>query len=220
MYKHHFTSSDTNISLELEGKKVYLDTAISVAYTSNITSVPVYELGSPEAKFFSSGNILIQGQLDIVFTGFEYIPRILAYLVDAEQYVPAEKKSITDLDSMVDSELESLSGKQKSEGYNALPNTYSSTPYANPLPITATKQLTNKVGDSLVAFRQPLNLLIDLDNMNATMNGSKSVIKIKDAKFISHSFATTSRDDTSIVMRYTFFAKNVEGVEQQIKRKQ
>ena len=207
MYKHHFTSSDTNISLELEGKKVYLDTAISVAYTSNITSVPVYELGSPEAKFFSSGNILIQGQLDIVFTGFEYMPRILAYLVDAEQYVPAEKKSTTDLDSMVDSELESLSGKQKNEGYNVLP-------------ITAPKQLTNKVGDSLVDFRQPLNLLIDLDNMNATMNGSKSVIKIKDAKFISHSFATTSRDDTSIVMRYTFFAKNVEGVEQQIKRKQ
>lgn len=203
MYKHHFTSSDTNISLELEGKKVYLDTAISVAYTSNITSVPVYELGSPEAKFFSSGNILIQGQLDIVFTGFEYIPRILAYLVDAEQYVPAEKKSTTDLDSMVDSELESLSGKQKNEGY-----------------IVPPKQLTNKVGDSLVDFRQPLNLLIDLDNMNATMNGSKSVIKIKDAKFISHSFATTSRDDTSIVMRYTFFAKNVEGVEQQIKRKQ
>lgn len=220
MYKHHFTSSDTNISLELEGKKVYLDTAISIAYTSNITSVPIYELGSPEAKFFSAGNILIQGQLDIVFTGFEYIPRILSYLVDSQQYVPAEKKSTADLDSMVASELESLADKQRSEGYTVLPDTYSSIPYTRDLDPVPVKQLTNKVGDSLVSFRQPINLLIDLDNMNATMNGSKSVIKIREAKFISHSFATTSRDDTSIVMRYTFFAKNVEGVEQQIKRKQ
>lgn len=217
MYKHHFTSADTNVSLELDGKKVYLDTAISIAYTTNITSVPVYELGSTEAKFFSSGNILIQGQLDMVFTGFEYIPKILAYLVDAEQYVAAEKKPVAALNDLPDTEIENLAAKQKSEGYTVLANTYSSSVYTQQLNPNI-KQLTNKVGDSLVAFRRPVNLLIDLDNTNATMNGSKSVVRIRDAKFISHSFATTSRDDTSIVMRYTFFAKNVEGVEQQIKR--
>ena len=91
MYAHHFTSSDVNISLELESKKVYLDTAVSIAYTTNITSVPVYELGSPVLKFFSSGNVLVQGQLDLVFTGFEYIPRILAYLIDAQEFKAPEK---------------------------------------------------------------------------------------------------------------------------------
>ena len=217
MYEHHFTSSDVNISLELESKKVYLDTAVSVAYTTNITSVPVYELGSPELKFFSSGNILVQGQLDIVFTGFEYIPRILSYLIDAKEFKAPEKKSIAQLEAMTTDDIDKLIA----DGYNVRPDTYRSTPYtSNQLKnLNTVKQLSNKIGDSLVSFRRPIDINLDLDNMNATMNGHKSVLKIRGCKFISHSFASTSRDDTSIVLRYTFLAKNVEGVPQQITRK-
>ncbi len=212
MYTHHFTSSDVNISLELESKKVYLDTAVSIAYTTNITSVPVYELGSPVLKFFSSGNVLVQGQLDLVFTGFEYIPRILAYLIDAQEFKAPEKKSIAQLESMTTDDIEKL----VADGYNVKPETYRSNQLKN---LDTVKQLSNKIGDSLVSFRRPIDINLDLDNMNATMNGYKSVLKIKGCKFTSHSFATTSRDDTSIVLRYTFLAQNVEGVAQQITRK-
>ena len=213
MYAHHFTSSDVNISLELESKKVYLDTAVSIAYTTNITSVPVYELGSPILKFFSSGNVLVQGQLDLVFTGFEYIPRILAYLIDAQEFKAPEKKSIAQLESMTTDAIEKLIA----DGYNVKPEIpYTSNQLKN---IDTVKQLSNKIGDSLVSFRRPIDINLDLDNMNATMNGYKSVLKIKGCKFTSHSFATTSRDDTSIVLRYTFLAQNVEGVAQQITRK-
>ena len=217
MYAHHFTSSDVNISLELESKKVYLDTAVSIAYTTNITSVPVYELGSPVLKFFSSGNVLVQGQLDLVFTGFEYIPRILAYLIDAQEFKAPEKKSTAQLESMTTDDIEKL----VADGYNVKPETYRDIPYtSNQLKnLDTVKQLSNKIGDSLVSFRRPIDINLDLDNMNATMNGYKSVLKIKGCKFTSHSFATTSRDDTSIVLRYTFLAQNVEGIAQQITRK-
>lgn len=217
MYQHHFTSSDVNIAFELGSKKVYLDTAISVAYTTNITSVPIYELGSPITRFFSSGNTLVQGQLDIVFTGFEYIPKILSYLIDDKTFKPVAKKSSKDLSSLSVDGLQTLI----ESGYRTVnPDSYSDIKYSN-LNTKNDKNLptlSNKIGDSLVGFRQLIDISLDLDNMNATMNGSKSVLKIKGVKFMSHSFATTSRDDTSIILRYTFLAKDIERLDKTFNR--
>lgn len=185
IYDHYFTGSDVNIFLHFPptGKTVNIDKAIAIAYTHSISSVPIYTLGSLEPLYFTRGNSVVQGQLDLAFKSTEYIKTAINYLVSTS--VAPKSKSKKKPSEMTTEELRE---EQR-----------------------AVSTDSDLVMDTKSLIEQPslFNLIIMYNNSNSNMEGSQDSITIAGIKFTGQSQAVNSQDDTSLVDRYTFLAKNI-----------
>lgn len=189
MYQHYYTSSDVTVDLYCPStsKRVNLDTTIGIAYNENVSSVPVYTLGNSIPTFFSKGNSLVQGQIDLVFTGTDYLVTVLEELLNVnfnqkKTTVANTKKkqegSFLDLDTMSEDELIDYKEAMKT------------VPLASPR--------------SLVDLLIPLEIIVTFNNTNATMDGNTTTTRIEHVKFYSKAKGVSSQDDVNLVTRLSF----------------
>ena len=212
VYDHYFTSVDVtiDISYPTTNKRVNIDKAVAIAYTHNVSSIPVYTLGSSVPFFYSKGNSLVQGQLDLAFKSTDYLRTALNYLVDSETNVMLNYRGLvanpskydplkTKISTLVDNDEELLRelAELNNEEYGELQNTLKIQNITIP-----EKSLLNVQG--------LFNIIITYDNGNSNMPGSQSIITLEGVKFTSQSSAINSQDDTALVDRFSFMARNIK----------
>ncbi|AND75193.1 hypothetical protein FDH01_gp032 [Acinetobacter phage vB_AbaM_ME3] len=186
IYDHYYTASDVNVFLHFPptGKTVNIDKAVAIAYTHNISSVPIYTLGSLEPLYFTRGNSIVQGQLDLAFKSTLYLKTAINYLVtNTKETTPKTTKKPAN--KMTTEELRE-SQREVATGSDL--------------------QMESK---SLIQQPSLFDIRIVYNNSNSNMAGNQETIILQGIKFTGQSQATNSHDDTALVDRYTFLAKNI-----------
>lgn len=186
-YDHYYTSVDVTVDLiyPATGNRVNIDKAVAIAFTHNISSVPIYTLGTLVPYFYSKGNSLVQGQLDIAFKNTEYMRKALDYLVSADTDYASDKLTLQELNKMSNEEYMKLQESISLQG------------------VTMTEK-------SLLNVPGLLNILITYNNTNSNMGGVHSTILLEGVKFVSQSSAVNSQDDSALVDRFSFMARNIK----------
>lgn len=230
-YQHYYTSNDVNVYLESTintSKVVHLDQLVSIAYTHNVSTVPLYGLGKLEPIFFSRGNSLIQGQLDIAFTNTSYIKTGLDYigvtLEEVEKYLSGSTSSTSSSTSTATNTLVysssaatdtsvTVEGNEKvtlADGTTKSINDLSNEEFKKLSENSATTGTGTVTTKSIIDIVSPFNIRIDYNNTNSSTDGVSSNITIVGAKFNAESVAISAHDDTALVVRLLFMAKNVK----------
>lgn len=210
MYDHYYTAADVVVDLYCPAtqKRVNLDTTVSIAYTHNISTVPVYTLGNLEPYFFSKGNSLVQGQLDIAFKSTEYMRIVIDEIVTASTGLQVFQNGIREDDEgklyASASVIETNIGKTVEEMDKI------STEQLKKISNTMSVQGKTLKEKSLVNVPFLLDIIIIFNNSNSNMMGVQSIVTLKGVKFTAQSLALSSHDDTAIVERFGFMARNIK----------
>jgi hypothetical protein len=82
----YYSASDASIFImnPSSGKSIHLDKANGIQISSSRKTTPIYALGHPEYAFLASGNIIIEGFLEINFIHQEYLARALTNVLDGK----------------------------------------------------------------------------------------------------------------------------------------
>lgn len=190
IYDLYYSASDVNIYLyyPITDKKVHLDKAMGVSYTHNMSSAPVYTLGDVNPTFFSRGNSLIQGNLDLAFKSTVYLQKTINYLLDSAGR-EAQKKAL----------------EAKAQSQNARGLTEEEVKQLYILQTSAVPKMTdNSISDIFGLFE----IHIEYDNTNATQDGTYHMIKLEGIKFIGEAMSIHSSQEAALVDRYMFLGKN------------
>lgn len=205
MYQHYYTAADVTIAFESKrsGTRLVVDQAVAIAYTHNVSTVPVYTLGDYNPSFFSQGNSLVQGQLDLAFSSTEYLVTGLRALIanGGSDYVihhPIDKENYQTSVSLKGTQGQARELRNLSKEEFAL--------IVNDIEVD-TMRIDSK---SIIDIPDLFDIIITYDNTNSNMNGIQSTTVIKDVKLNSQSTAINSVDDTSLVDRISFLAKNIK----------
>lgn len=189
LYDHYFTASDVNIFLTnpLNNKTLQVDKAMGIGWSHSLSSSPVYTIGNRDPAFFSQGNSVVQGSLDIAFKSVDYMRYAINYLKD----VDAIKDRLAELSDKVDND--SITGDEVGE--------------------LLTLRESDKIqvySPSIVNFNIPLNITISFDNSNYTSSVYEtSDITLYGVKIQGQQMAIHTADEHILVDKYTFLAKNV-----------
>lgn len=190
VYDLYYSASDVNIYLyyPVTDKSVHLDKAMGVSFTHNMSSAPVYTLGNVEPTFFSRGNSLIQGNLDLAFKSTVYLQKTINHLLNA-----------TGKDARIKAlNVKATSGSGKGLTENEVKELYN-------LQTSSVPSMTaNSISDIFGLFE----IHIEFDNTNATQDGNYHKIKLEGIKFIGQMMSVHSGQEAALVDRYTFLGKN------------
>lgn len=190
IYDLYYSASDVNIYLyyPVTDKSVHLDKAMGVSFTHNMSSAPVYTLGNVEPTFFSRGNSLIQGNLDLAFKSTVYLQKTINHLLNAAGK-DARIKALN---------VKATSGSGKGLTENEVKELYN-------LQTSSVPSMTaNSISDIFGLFE----IHIEFDNTNATQDGTYHKIKLEGIKFIGQMMSVHSGQEAALVDRYTFLGKN------------
>lgn len=188
MYDFYFTASDCNVYLinPLIDRKIQIDKAIGIGWSQTISSSPIYTLGNSEPSFFSRGNSLVQGSIELAFKSTEYMGTAFKYLTGRDA-LEAKKKEL-------------MNDKQE----------FTSTEAAYLYTTLEAMTTIDSTEISLSNIDAPLNIEVVFDNSNELSDSSTSSnIIIKGVKFISSGTAIHSGNEQALTYRYAFMAKNV-----------
>lgn len=188
LYDHYFTASDVNIYLRypLTDRRVLVDKALGIGFNHSMSSAPVYVLGISDPAFFTRGNSLIQGNLDLAFKSTTYLQKGIRYLLNQDG-LASEKKALM--------AKASTKAKLTPEEVRRL----------------ATLQISGITSMETTSISQIFSLfeiIIEFNNTNATTDGEQSTLTIEGVKFTSQGMSVYSTEESSLVDRYTFLAKN------------
>lgn len=211
IYQHYYTASDVTVDLysPATDKRVNIDQLVSIAYTHNISTAPIYTLGTLEPYFFSKGNSLVQGQMDIAFTDTEYMRYAINYLIQPRDSVQVSEASLVD---GKDGELHSYKtvGTSKDNFYKFKEVSEMSDDELREMQ-SLQRMAGNKLEEkSLINVPGVLDIIITMDNTNSSMDGINSTITLKGTKFNAQSMAVSSQDETVLLERFMFMAKNIK----------
>ena len=190
IYDLYYSASDVNIYLyyPVTDRSVHLDKAMGVSFTHNMSSAPVYTLGNVEPTFFSRGNSLIQGNLDLAFKSTVYLQKTINYLLNTTGR---------------DAKIKALNAKAVSGANKGL--TESEVRELYNLQTSSVPSMTaNSISDIFGLFE----IHIEFDNTNATQDGNYHKIKLEGIKFIGQMMSVHSGQEAALVDRYTFLGKN------------
>ena len=190
LYDLYYSASDVNIYLyyPITDKKVHLDKAMGVSFTHNMSSAPVYTLGNVNPTFFSRGNSLIQGNLDLAFKSTVYLQKTINHLLDSKTR---------------EARMKSLEAKIQSQNTRELTEEEVKELYT--LQTSAVPVMTANSISSIFGF---FEIHIEYDNTNATQDGTYHMIKLEGIKFISEAMSIHSSQEAALVDRYMFLGKN------------
>lgn len=211
IYDHYYTSSDVTVDLHCPAtdKRINIDTAVAIAYTHNISTVPVYTLGNLEPYFFSKGNSLVQGQLDLAFKSTEYMRIVINELVSSTTNLAIVNNGIRVDDKGKTTASASLINKRSNKVITEELNKLTTEELSN-LENTMNVQGQSLSEKSLVNVPFLLNIIITFNNSNSNMAGLQSSITLTGVKFSAQSIALSSNDDTALVERFGFMGRNIK----------
>lgn len=188
MYDHYYTGSDVNIYLRYPttDRRVHIDKALGIIYNHSMSSSPVYVLGNVDPAFFTRGNSIIQGNFDLAFKSIKYLQTGLNYLLDKGGLSKEKENLITKI----------TNGKETKQDVDRLAVLQKAT-------------ITDMTTISISQIFHLFEIIIEFNNTNSNSTGETSAIVLEGVKFTSESMSIYSTEESSLVDRYTFFAKNV-----------
>lgn len=191
MYDHYYTGSDVNIYLRYPAtdRQVHIDKAVGIGYNHSMSSVPIYILGNVDPAFFSRGNSLIQGNLDLAFKSVKYLQAGIRHILNKSDLISERdrlrKKAETKNSRITDQEVMRLNQLQ-------------------------TMAITDMSTISISQIFELFEIIIEYDNTNSNDTGTgRSGIVLEGIKFTSEGMSIRSTEESALVDRYTFLAKNV-----------
>ena len=188
IYDHYYSGSDVNIYLRYvpSGRMVHLDKALGIGFNHSMSTIPIYTLGNVNPSFFSRGNSLIQGSMDLVFKSDKYLQTVINHLINEK----ALEKERDKLEAML-----SQNGTLDSEDIKRL------ALLQNTAPMT---MKTTSISDIMNLFE----IQINFDNSNSTVEGKSRIITLEGIKFTGEMMNIHSSEENALVDRYTFLGKN------------
>ena len=183
LYEHYYSSVDCKVFLvnNVDGKSVQVDLITGIGYDYNVSSIPVYTIGSRFPAFFTSGNRLVTWSLVLPFKREKYLKAMLQYLFSEE--TPSTPQQQIDPTTASDNEFKL--------------NQY------KPISVVSTEEIVD-VG-SVVSL---VDIKIIFNNSNAFYNDdSDKTIILRDCKFISDNLEVLSTRDGTIQHGYKFLFK-------------
>lgn len=188
MYDHYFTGADVNVYLyyPLTDLRVHIDKALGIGYNHSMSSAPVYVLGNVDPAFFTRGNSIVQGNLDIAFKSVKYLKTGINYLLNKSGLKTEEQKIMSKVGKTKLSKSEVLRlGQLQSQ--------------------TITDMTTVSISQIFHLF----DIIIEFNNSNSNMDGTTSSIVLEGVKFTNESLNVYSTEESSLVDRFSFLAKNI-----------
>ena len=188
MYDHYFTGSDVNVYLHypLTDRRVHIDKALGIGYNHSMSTAPIYVLGNVDPAFFTRGNSLVQGNLDIAFKSVKYLKTGINYLLNKSGLSIEEDKLMAKVDKEKLTKEEVLRlGQLQSQ--------------------TITDMTTISISQIFHLFE----IIIEFDNTNSSTDGTTSSIVLEGVKFANESLNVYSTEESSLVDRFSFLAKNI-----------
>lgn len=183
LYEHYYSSVDCKVFLvnNVDGKSVQVDLITGIGYDYNVSSIPVYTVGSRFPAFFTSGNSLGTGSMILPFKSEKYLKAMLQYLFSEE--TPSTTQQQIDPTTASDNEFKL--------------NQY------KPISVVSAEEIVD-VG-SVVSL---VDIKIIFNNSNAFYNDdSDKIIILRDCKFISDNLEVLSTRDGTIQHGYKFLFK-------------
>ena len=183
LYEHYYSSVDCKVFLvnNVDGKSVQVDLITGIGYDYNVSSIPVYTVGSRFPAFFTSGNSLGTGSMVLPFKSEKYLKAMLQYLFSEE--TPSTSQQQIDPTTASDNEFKL--------------NQY------KPISVVSAEEIVD-VG-SVVSL---VDIKIIFNNSNAFYNDdSDKIIILRDCKFISDNLEVLSTRDGTIQHGYKFLFK-------------
>ena len=183
LYEHYYSSVDCKVFLvnNVDGKSVQVDLITGIGYDYNVSSIPVYTVGSRFPAFFTSGNSLGTGSMVLPFKSEKYLKAMLQYLFSEET---------------------SSNSPQQIDPTTASDNEFKLNQY-KPISVVSAEEIVD-VG-SVVSL---VDIKIIFNNSNAFYNDdSDKTIILRDCKFISDNLEVMSTRDGTIQHGYKFLFK-------------
>ena len=183
LYEHYYSSVDCKVFLvnNVDGKSVQVDLITGIGYDYNVSSIPVYTIGSRFPAFFTGGNSLGTGSMILPFKSEKYLKAMLQYLFSEE--TPSTSQQQIDPTTASDDEFKL--------------NQY------KPISVVSAEEIVD-VG-SVVSL---VDIKIIFNNSNAFYNDdSDKIIILRDCKFISDNLEVLSTRDGTIQHGYKFLFK-------------
>lgn len=187
LYDTYYSASDVNVYLEytVTGRRVHIDKAIGIGFSHSMSSAPIYTLGNVQPAFFSRGNSLVQGNLDLAFKSTAYLQAGIKYLLNQTGLENEQEKLLA---------TASQRNLTKTE--------------VNRLFELQTQSLSTMATISISQIFNLFNIIIEFNNTNATTDGVSSRLVIEGVKFTGQAMGVNSSEESALVDRYTFLAKN------------
>ena len=188
MYDNYYTGSDVNVYLyyPLTDKRVHIDKAMGIGYNHSISTAPVYILGNGDPAFFTRGNSLVQGNLDLAHKSIKYLKTGISYVLSKAD-LNDEK---ADLYIKV---RDNTASKEEVLRYGKLQN----------------ELITDMTTISISEIFHEFELIIEFNNTNSNKTGVTESVVLEGLKFNSSSTNVYSTEESVLVDRLTFMAKNL-----------
>ena len=186
-YEYYFTSSNAKIFITNPdtNKIMHLDKAIGIGYSGDVSSVPIYTIGSVTPAFFSKGNFLGQGMLVLPFFDERYLKTSLQYVFDE---LPGKSTPVPTISTLNPSKL-------TDEMFKA--NMFAIT--------TGDKDGVTNIASILSEF----DITIVLDNSTPFKNSTSKGITLRGVKLISDTLEINSQQDGIVQLAYKFYFKDI-----------
>ena len=188
MYDNYYTGSDVNVYLyyPLTDKRVHVDKAMGIGYNHSISTAPVYILGNGDPAFFTRGNSLVQGNLDLAHKSIKYLKIGITYLLS--------KADLNDEKADLYIKVRgNTASKEEVLRYGQLQN----------------ELITDMTTISISEIFHDFELIIEFNNTNSNKTGVTESVVLEGLKFNSSSTNVYSTEESVLVDRLTFMAKNL-----------
>lgn len=183
LYEYYFTGTDVKVFLynPESGRSVYVDLLNGIGYDYNISSIPVYTLGSNLPTFFSKGNSLGQGMMTFPFKDEQYLKAMLQFIFDEKSTISYPKESLT-MESLTDKEYRNLVDKRNKANAGII---------------------------SIGSINRLFDIQIVLNNSTPFYDSSPKIIVLKGCKITGESFDISASQDKVIHQAYKFYFKEI-----------
>lgn len=188
-YEYYFTASDVKIFISnpLTGRLMHLDKTVGIGYSGDVSSVPIYTIGSSVPAFFSKGNFLGQGMLVLPFFDERYLKTALQYVFDE---LPPKATNVP-IPTTASINPDKLSDADFRKGM-----------------ATIAKDNTNGV-TNISTIRTEFDIVIVLDNSTPFKDSTSKGITLRGVKLTSDALEINSQQDGVLQLGYKFYFKDI-----------
>jgi hypothetical protein len=170
-------------------KLILLDMLTGIGFSHTVSTIPVYGLGNQEPEFFSMGNSLVTGTLELTFKHNSYLQKAIDYIVgNSELSVKIDR-----IAKAVRTDPKKVSNEDM-----AFYNKY-----------YASMNRKRREGASLSEYPDLTNLVIRYNNSNTFKSSSDMYTTIVGVRFNTLTQGVSSQAENLVTDQIRFIAKNI-----------
>lgn len=200
MYNQYYTSADCNVFLSKNDNLILLDKMNGIMISEELSSYPIYGLGSSYFGFTTRGNYIVNGLIDINFIHSAYITNAINSLENSpivEKRKEQARAAVQDENLIRKMSVQQLIEKKKEAQFE-----YS---------IQKNSLQSSKASAEGIAYlKSGFDIKIIFNNSNSLRaDGTASEIEIKNCRIVSSDITSSVNDESQLVRRYKFIGQAI-----------